>query len=336
MSETTTQRIHHRLVDRLSPWMFALSLTFLAMIATLIVLWVDVPRVAEDASKHTSGRAVAAAWGDLIMYLCLLLWPIFWVDFVMTRLACPREDRRWRDGLLSCVIPPLRLGARNPEMGSKTWLPFWNWCDVNDDLRKRLSKAFGGPMIAIALMILPVLLIEFTMQARIRENLWLKIILHFGTGIIWFAFASEFIVMYSVAEKKLAYCKEHWVDLVIILLPLVSFLRSLRAIRALRVAKLAKAQQITRMGRIYRLRGLAVKAFRAMLLFEVVYRITGITPQKRLDRLRLTLGEKEAEIEDLQEQIIDLESIISRQSEAAKSEAAKSEAAKSEAAKSED
>jgi hypothetical protein len=174
------------------------------------------------------------------------------------------------------------------------------------------------------------------MQARIRENLWLKIILHFGTGIIWFAFASEFIVMYSVAEKKLAYCKEHWVDLVIILLPLVSFLRSLRAIRALRVAKLAKAQQITRMGRIYRLRGLAVKAFRAMLLFEVVYRITGITPQKRLDRLRLTLGEKEAEIEDLQEQIIDLESIISRQSEAAKSEAAKSEAAKSEAAKSED
>lgn len=327
MNESTTERLHHKLVDRFSPVMFALSLVFLAMISTLIVLWVDVPRFAGPASESSTNVASVAAETDdtlvsiaafAVVSSCCLLWPVFWVDFVVTRLACPPEHRRWRDGIVACLLPPLRLGGRNPEMDSRIWLPGWSWCEVDDNLRKRLRKAFGGPMIVIALMILPVLLVEFSMQSRISENPWLRGLLHVGTGVIWFAFAFEFILMYSVAEKKLAYCKDHWIDLVIILLPLVSFLRSIRAIRAMRLAKLAKAQQLARMGRIYRLRGLAVKAFRALLLFEVVYRITGITPQKRLERIELRLAEKEGEIEDLRKQIERLKKVIARQEEAKK------------------
>jgi hypothetical protein len=34
--------------------------------------------------------------------------------------------------------------------------------------------------------------------------------------------------MISVAPRRLEYCKKHWLDLAIILLPLISFLRSLR------------------------------------------------------------------------------------------------------------
>jgi voltage-gated potassium channel len=81
----------------------------------------------------------------------------------------------------------------------------------------------------------------------------------------------------------------------------------------MRLAKLAKVQQLSRMGRIYRLRGLAVKAFRAMLLFEIVYRLTGVTPQKRLDRLQLLLEEKQVEVEEIREQIEALETLIMRQ-----------------------
>jgi voltage-gated potassium channel len=316
MIDPTTKRIHHNLVDAISPPMFAISLLFLAMIATLIVLWVDVPRVDQPSELATGVQptdSLANSIGQALVYGCLLLWPVFWIDFAVARLLCPPEYRRWRDGFLVCLIPPLRLGARNPEIDSKIWLPVWTWCEVDDNLRKRLRKAFGGPMIVIALMILPILLVEFTMQGRVASTFWLRVLLHVGTGTIWFAFAFEFIVMYSVADKKIAYCKDHWLDLVIILLPLVSFLRSLRAIRAMRLAKLAKVQQLSRMGRIYRLRGLAVKAFRAMLLFEIVYRLTGVTPQKRLDRLQLLLEEKQVEVEEIREQIEALETLIMRQ-----------------------
>jgi voltage-gated potassium channel len=81
----------------------------------------------------------------------------------------------------------------------------------------------------------------------------------------------------------------------------------------MRLAKLAKVQQLSRMGRVYRLRGLAVKAFRALLLFEIVYRLTGITPEKRLVRLQSLLEENQAEADDIREQIKSLEAIIAQQ-----------------------
>ncbi len=313
MIDPTTKRIHHKLVDVLSPPMFALSLLFLGMIAALIVLWVDVPRLERISTDLQVTNSMATSVGQGLVYGCILIWPLFWFDFVVARLLCPPEHRRWRDGILACLIPPLRMGARNPEMDLRIWMPTWAWCEVDDDLRKRLGKAFGGPMIIIALMILPILLVEFTMQERIANTYWLRALLHVGTGTSWFAFACEFIVMYSVADKKIAYCKDHWIDLVIILLPLVSFLRSLRAVRAMRLAKLAKVQQLSRMGRVYRLRGLAVKAFRALLLFEIVYRLTGITPEKRLVRLQSLLEENQAEADDIREQIKSLEAIIAQQ-----------------------
>lgn len=314
MEQSATERLHHHLVDRLSPVMFALSLLFLAIVATLIVLWVDVPRIEQSAGGAVhSDDSLVSVCGYVLAATCCLLWPVFWIDFVVTRLACAPEHRRWRDGMVACLLPPLRLGVRNPEMDSRIWLPVWGWCEVDDALRKRLRKAFAAPMIVIALMILPVLLVEFTMQRRIHENPWLQGALHIGTGLIWFAFAFEFIVMYSVAEKKLRYCKQHWVDLIIIALPLVSFLRTFRVIRAMRLAKLARAQQLTRMGRIYRLRGLAVKAFRAILLFEVVNRITGVTPEKRLELLETQLEEREREVEELKEEIAALKRFIARQ-----------------------
>ena len=66
------------------------------------------------------------------------------------------------------------------------------------------------------MMILPILVIEYVFTAQVAQYAWLRLLLHVGTGVIWFAFAVEFILMVSVAEKKLAYCKKHWVDLAII------------------------------------------------------------------------------------------------------------------------
>jgi hypothetical protein len=165
-------------------------------------------------------------------------------------------------------------------------------------------------MIFIALAILPVLLIEVGMKNQVAARPWLQFVLHLSLGIIWFAFATEFIVMVSVAEKKIRYCKEHWLDIAIILLPLISFLRSLRVVRATRVARLARIQQITKMSRLYRLRGLAMRTLRALLLLKIVNRILRISPETQLKRLREQLRDKKTEIKLLRMQIAELEKYI--------------------------
>jgi voltage-gated potassium channel len=102
-------------------------------------------------------------------------------------------------------------------------------------------------------------------------------------------------------------------DLVIILLPLVSFLRTLRVVRATRVARLAKLQQLSKMSRLYRLRGLAMRGFRAILLLELLNRILGVSPDTRLRKMREQLREKERELDVLRREIAELEDLVEQE-----------------------
>ena len=153
-------------------------------------------------------------------------------------------------------------------------------------------------MIGIALLILPVLMVEFLLKEQVARYAWLRLALHVGTGVIWFAFAAEFILMASIAEKKLDYIRKNWVDLAIIVLPFFSFLRSMQAVRGSRLAKLAKIPQLSKLVRAYRLRGTALKAFRALVLLDVSTRLLRTTPEKQLIRLReeLAVTQREARL----------------------------------------
>ncbi|MFW6169047.1 MAG: potassium channel protein, partial [Planctomycetota bacterium] len=192
----------------------------------------------------------------------------------------------------------------------KIWFPALGWRAVDKSLRDQLEKSFSIPMVFIALAILPVLLIELGMREIVLTRAWLQFLLHASTGIIWFAFASEFIVMVSVAENKINYCKEHWLDIAIILLPFISFLRSLRAVRAMRLARVAKVQQLSKMGRIYRLRGLMMRTVRALMILELFSWIFRIGPEKRLKKLRGILDEKEREVASLRVRVARLEKLV--------------------------
>jgi voltage-gated potassium channel len=317
--EYATQRA--RLATYTAAPMFWLSLIFLANTAALIVIWVDVPRVREAylfamaesgdvtlAAREPSAslESQARTLGYASLWIAGLLWPIFLIEFLFYTIVTGGM-RLTRMRSLACICPPLRLIASNPEMNDRIWLPITGWAEPTDELRNRLEKAFGLPMIFIALMILPILLVEFGLKEQIVERTWLRILLHVSTGVIWFAFALEFIVMSSVAKKKLQYCKKHWLDLAIILLPLISFLRTMRVLRATRLARLAKVQHLTKMGRMYRLRGLAIKAFRALLLFEVIDRVLRVSAERRIELLKETLADKEKEVTALRLQITELE-----------------------------
>ena len=174
------------------------------------------------------------------------------------------------------------------------WLPGLGWRQVNKRLRRRLERQFSVPMILIALMILPVLLVDFFLKAQVVEHNWLRMMLHISTGIIWFAFAFEFILMVSIADTKLEYCKLHWLDIAIIFMPAVSFLRSLRVLRA---------SQVMKMARVYRLRATAVRALRAMIILEFFQRMMGSDPEQRIRKLEQQLEDVESEAKELRRRI---------------------------------
>lgn len=326
-----TEENRRHAAQRLAVPMFLLALVFLVVIAVVLVMWVDVPlffsvfsRDGGDLAEGTSA-VHGVAWvspetayhaGSVGLGILVVTWPLFLLELLLQYVIRDRAQPFWRQrraALIHCLCPPLRMCARNYDMEGRIWFPCLGWQEVDRALRERLEKLFSIPMIFIALTILPVLLIELGMQQQVLTRPWLQFLLHASMGLVWFAFAMEFIVMFSVADKKLRYCQEHWLDLAIILLPFIAFLRSLRVIRATRLAKLAKIQQLSRMGRLYRLRGLAMRAFRALLILELLNRLLPMNPQRRLKRLRELLADMESDVKYLRQQIATLEWEVQQQ-----------------------
>ena len=316
-----------RLTDRLAPWMFGCSLAFLALVAAIVVLVIDVPRVNETIStdddfktlviteqlaleRELAYETLSHGWGLSVGVILIGLWPVFFAellkDFWLRNRSVPFFVQH-RFTWLFCVFPPLRVCRRDREEEDRIWFPVLGWQKANYQLRKRLERTFSVPMVFVALLILPVLVLQFFYMQKVAEYPLLRFVLHFNAGLIWFCFAFEFIVMISVAQSKFKYCKQHWLDLIIIILPLVSFLRTLQALRATKLLQASKMQQLARLVRVYRLRGLSMRGFRALLLLEVLNRVVPTANEKRLTRLRDELEEKEHEIEDLRMQIAVLE-----------------------------
>ena len=202
------------------------------------------------------------------------------------------------------------------------WIPFLGWRRPDKALCKRIEERCSMPMMLVALMILPMLGLEFIWTSQLESKPWLWSAVDIGTRIIWLAFACEFLVRVSVSRKRIAYCKDHWVDLAIILLPLISFLRVLRLLRLGRLAKLQK------MSRVYRMRGLAFRVLRAIMILRVLDRVSHRYAQKRLEHLRAKVDAKKEEIEDLHEEIAELDAFIRRMAEEREARAAAKAAAK--------
>lgn len=330
--------------DRLAFPMFAAALVFLVLLAALIVLWVDIPRVAElaridaqaahggDASSPTANTlldtkllavsdrsanlmARSQGFGQIVFILLLLMWPLFIVEYFYTRKRSEASAQKHGTGTRSqriaravaCFVPPLRLASQSQSWDFRIWLPILDWQHPGRQLVRTLERAFSKPMLIIALLILPILLVEYGLHGLVERNDWLRILLHVCTGFIWCAFATEFIIMMSATDKKLAYVKKNWIDLAIILLPLISFLRT---IRVLRLARLAKIQKLAKVGRIYRMRGLVMKAVKGLMLFGVVNRLLRVTPEKTLQKLELKYEEKSVELDELKQEIDELKTDI--------------------------
>lgn len=162
------------------------------------------------------------------------------------RRDAPSPHSRWR-----CrPAPPYRV----PTGCRRVVLPFIGFVlDADDDHRRRVDRWFQIPMLVLALLVLPILVVHHYVVQQPRLSAVLDILL----GVIWVAFFLEFLIKITIARSRAQYCLKNWLDLVIIALP---FLRPFRAARAARILQLTRA---------YTLRGVGMKLFRTGVAFVV-------------------------------------------------------------------
>jgi voltage-gated potassium channel len=165
-------------------------------------------------------------------------------------------------------------------------------------------------MLAVALLVLPLLAAEYFLSRQVQQSAGLLLFARGAESLIWTAFAFEFIVLISLAERKWRFAREHWIDVLIICLPLVAFLRMARIGRLLRLGQLGRVQQALRALRLFRLRVTALRVWRALLLLEVADRVVRATPERKLARLREEVAARERELQTLRQEVAELETRI--------------------------
>ncbi len=139
-------------------------------------------------------------------------------------------------------LPPPKPGVRHVRVPGRGTLV------ADDELRNHVHLKFHWPMIVLAVLFLPLLAVEFFVQPERFSWLWWGMVI--GLSIVWLAFTIEFIIKVSIAESRFEYCKRNWLDLVIILVPVL---------RPLRFAQVAKT------ARVFTLRGVGMKALRYII-----------------------------------------------------------------------
>jgi len=277
---------------RLAKPMFVLAFVFLLFLAGVI------HRVRDFGTADWDTTEIWVLAGGL-----LLIWPIFAVEAVLRWSLAPPQ-RRGRKAvlacLLTCLLPPLRMGARSVMDPSRMWLPRLGWQQVDFDLQKTLERALGVPLLLMALMIVPILTVEYVWAAAIEASPVLRLILAIAISIIWIAFATEFIVRISAADTKWGYAFSHWVDLAVVLLPMFEFMPFLRVVRLTRLMRL---ETVMAWVKYYRLYGLAGKGWRGFVLLQLIHRLLHRTPEAELTRLMMQMESKEGERRELDREI---------------------------------
>jgi hypothetical protein len=278
--------------------MFFLALLFLVALAGLI---------------HRYPRLEAGdAEGYLIQGALGLLWLVFLIEAGLRFHLRDRSRPAWKalvTAVVCAVVPPVRMGCRSQVRTNHIWLPGLGWHEINARLRSLLDRVFSIPMIFFALMVLPLLALEYFEAETIRAEPLLALWVDIGTSVIWLAFAVELILMVAVSDRPWRYAVLHWIDVAIVLLPAVEMLPLFRLLRLGRVLRL---EELLRWGRLHRLKALMGRCWRALLLLQVAQRLTGRSLEWQLKQRRDLLAAKEEELADLQREIKDIEERITR------------------------
>ena len=274
--------------NRASPFMFWLSFGSLALIGYIVLFSQGQVTASPAVLQKAVNAYTVLAIVPFVELGCLL--------YLKEGHTLSKKQLGWR--VAAAVFFPLRMGTRRLSAPEWLWLPYWGWSRCNQALLNTLRHHFSLPMIATALLIVPVLYVDVNNQveARIAEYLPnIKLYLEAVQSFIWVAFTFEFILLFSITRDKLDYCKSNWIDVFIILLPLVSFLRSFRSLHGL--------ARINRVGRVYRFRGVITKVRGVVLLNSTIHRVMYPKPQSHLKSLQKQIKKNRREKMLIEQQV---------------------------------
>jgi voltage-gated potassium channel len=283
--------------------MFLLAFGYLLLVAGLL------HRATSKSVMHWEVEAMVAGLAGL--------WPVFVVEALWGAWRRgPSYPRRsaWLRAALVIAMPPWRMALPDPRTGL-VWIPRIGWQRPGKELFKRLERAFSGPMLLFAFLILPILALEYVSGEQVREIPALVLALDIGIALVWVAFATEFVFKASVHPKPFAFAKERWLDAAIVLIPTLEFVLTkwvdaAPLARLLRLGRALSPEQIARMQRLYRLQGLATKAWHAFLLMEGVSRLLGFTPEKRLAQVEERIADLEEQLAEARQEADELRAAI--------------------------
>jgi voltage-gated potassium channel len=104
------------------------------------------------------------------------------------------------------------------------------------DLYHRYSKLSDTPLLVLALLMIPLLVVPEIVALTPDQGGMFEALDWF----IYAAFAADFVVKMYLAPSKWRHVRENWLDVVVLLLPLLRPLRILRGARLLRLLRAAR------------------------------------------------------------------------------------------------
>lgn len=244
-----------------------------------------------DSGETFRAWLLGHAW---FLPVILGLWAAVLVEGVLGAFSAADEwPARLRRLGLTTLLPPLRMVMASGTPRGWLWLPGAGWKPTGEATSEKLDQKLALPMVILTLLVLPVLGAELTGGETLENHPRMALATHFITCVIWVGFTAEFLWMVAAAPDKLGYCLKHWINLVIILLPLVAFLRVLNFFRFGRMIRAGKLL------RAYRLRGLWSRLWRLATLFNLFERLQQRDPAKYRVVLEKRIAELEKELASL-------------------------------------
>lgn len=267
--------------------MLANSLGFLVIIG-LVLPHGDSGSVFRDwLLAHPLFRPLMAAlWGMVIAEGLLGLF-----------LATDVWSKRLKRFSVTSLFPPLRMVMASSIPPGRLWVPRVGWVPTGKKTLARFEQKWAFPMAMVTLLVLPVLAVEFAYGETLDRYPRLALVTHLTTSVIWLGFTVELIWMVTAAPRRLTYCLQHWINLVIILVPLAAFLRLLNMFRLARMVRAGKLL------RAYRLRGLSSRLWRLAMLLNLFERLQQRDPVKYCAALEAKIAHLEEETAGLRSKL---------------------------------
>jgi voltage-gated potassium channel len=120
------------------------------------------------------------------------------------------------------------------------------------ELLDRFERATEAPLLVLALLMVPLLLAPWLLDLPDQVEASLLVL----DWMIWGCFAFELVVRLALVEHRWAFLRREWIDLLIVVLPVL---------RPLRIARSARALRLLRLGRVALLLAEATKEGRRLL-----------------------------------------------------------------------